>query len=524
MDRLSATLLARLARALPLEERDAVLGDLWEEKRSSVRSIAAVLSLIAWKTWTTRELRWTFAWSNNSTCDDGAERSWAEWAVPLVLGLGVAAATVSVLLPGHVRIPTVSALLVRSASLLFAAAVAAIIGAFAAHRFYREYFARPGKWLLACAWTTAIWVPLVLLAWPQRAMWFVLTPIPIAAALAISSKRQYVAMQEFEPAHESRRETLLFESGDAYQQVGPQPIAIVLSILLQLTLLTAAADDLATTASLVVLTTASFAWAFTPGAFNFRGFARRRSRYVVLPCFLLTCLALLPFLSAGMAYKSGNNVSLQPLLRSVPHLVRQDLRVHTTVVLLAPTRPHRKLVPVVIRSRSIRGAVRPVHPLHIPFDGSYWFALNDQTGIGNDVRVVHGDPASAHIHSTDWTPLKMEAHQELGARLDAGCCTSLDVTLQNADYRPGLIQVELLLRDVQGKEDREVSLGSQPIRSSIPKAIPTDRAPVVETLHFKMNARASHFEFSEIDLRFKLAQGRNLAGAQVKVLGFTLQP
>lgn len=523
IDRLSAALLAQLSRCLAPGEREGVLGDLSEENRSALRSAIAILNLIAWRTWKTRSSPWRLAVNGTSTLEQGQEKSWAEWAVPLLVGLAIAVATVRVLLSGNLRIPNVPSLLVRSATLLLVAAVAAIVGAFVVHRIYREYFQRPSKWLVACAWTTAIWVPLMLLAWPQRSMWFVLTPIPMAAALAMSSKRQYVALQNDEPSQCHAQGQISFELGEELLSSLPQRFAIVLATLVQFTLLAAIEGCISVTASLVILTTACFTWALTPGTITFRAVIMRRSRLAVLPCFLLTCLALVPFLPPGLALALGRPSSaLKPLLR-IPHVVSVTSRVHTTVVLLAPTQPRRKRL-VVPQRQSFGSAMRPTHPLHIPFDGSYWFSLIDQVGSGNDISVQHGSPETAHVHSTDWTPLRMEARQKLSSRIDASCCSRLLVEVRNADYRSGLIQIEATLRNAHENAVRELALGTVPLRSSGVARISTDRRAVDETLVFSLSNRASSFEFNEIDLRFKLARERNLAGARVRILGFTLVP
>lgn len=146
IDRVSFALLDRLSRCLTHGERDAVLGDLLEENRTGLRSTIAVLNLIAWRMWKTQSSPWCLAVDGTSTIEQGPEKSWAEWAVPLLLGLLLAVATVNVLVAGHIRIPTVPALLIRSAALLLVAAVAAIIGAFAAHQIYREYHADTFEW------------------------------------------------------------------------------------------------------------------------------------------------------------------------------------------------------------------------------------------------------------------------------------------------------------------------------------------------------------------------------------------
>lgn len=63
-----------------------------------------------------------------------------------------------------------------------------------------------------------------------------------------------------------------------------------------------------------------------------------------------------------------------------------------------------------------------------------------------------------------------------------------------------------------------------PIRSSGLAEISSDRGAIDEALVFSLANRPSRFQFNEIDLSFKLAHERNLAGARVAIRGFTLEP
>jgi hypothetical protein len=519
---------ATLRSLMPLldpGERDAVLGDLLEEQQRGWAAVAAVAGLAGRRI--ALRLRRGQAWipvsAGAAAADPAGIETWPEWVLPLAVGLIAATCVVALLVPPRAHALSWSGLMSRSAFLLGMAALAALGAVALLHRAYREYFRRPGATLLACAWSAAIWIPLLLLVWSEHAIWAVLAPVPIAAVVASFAKRKQEAAREWTDEVPAGREPM-FATGAQVNGLRLARLAVVTAFLLEALIFAALCRAVPLMCSLVIVTTACLAWGFTPvrtGAHD--SAAPVRSQIAVLPCFLLTCMALTPFLRMGLGMGRLSSVVLANPLQGAPQLKAVNTKVYSGVVLMAPPLPKRKLL--LSPPRSVLGGVmRPAHPLVIPFDGAYWYFQAPATGPTHGAKVQRGDPTKAHIHSSDWTPLEMEAHQSLGNLLDASCCRNLSVALVNADTRRGLIQVEARLRDVTGREARTVSLGTVPIQSSAAKSISTARPDVAETLRFPIAGEAASARFNEITLVFKLAPGRELAGARVQVSSFTLQP
>ena len=63
--------------------------------------------------------------------------------------------------------------------------------------------------------------------------------------------------------------------------------------------------------------------------------------------------------------------------------------------------------------------------------------------------MAHGKPTDfdVNVRSTDWLPLMMEAHQLLSSSIDLKCCREIDVSITNADNRPGRIELGVVLTD-----------------------------------------------------------------------------
>jgi hypothetical protein len=157
----------------------------------------------------------------------------------------------------------------------------------------------------------------------------------------------------------------------------------------------------------------------------------------------------------------------------------------------------------------------------IPFDGTYWYFKSRPTP---NAHVVQGDPIKNHITSTDMLPISMEAHQPLGREMALNCCRSLQLNVVNADAVPGRITLEVLLRDKDGKTVTTTSLGSKVLASSTVSPMPLHRAPVQETLLFRIPAGAKSKRFDEITVRIVPERSRSLAGPSVSVQSFMLLP
>jgi hypothetical protein len=447
----------------------------------------------------------------------------------MVAGLGISALIVGVVAQPRAHSLTWPGLFSRSAELLLLAAGSALAVVWAVCRIFREELGHPSVPLRAYAWSVAIWLPLMLLLWSEHAVWIVLAPVPITALLTRFGRKQMLAAEVAEtdvlPVLSLRED--LFAATMARNAVPVGVPAVLLALLLQACCAAFAAQQLGIAEALLIALAGGIVWCFTTVPPNQRlplggRLERRGRRALALPCFLLTCLALTPFLRLGLGSGKLNSVVMAGTVTVKPPRIVADT-VFSTVVLLAPPLPKHKLVAPVSHGLT-SGSFSPSRPLTIPFDGAYrYFTWRGQYS-GALTRTQRGDPIKANVQSTDFSPLMMEAHQRLGDRLDAGCCRSIDLALTNGDNRYGRIDVEMLLKNITPGGTVTKSLGTVPVRSSLAQKISIYRAPVDETLHFPLKGDAKHFAFNEITLLVKLSEHRNLAGAKVRVREFQIVP
>jgi hypothetical protein len=167
---------------------------------------------------------------------------------------------------------------------------------------------------------------------------------------------------------------------------------------------------------------------------------------------------------------------------------------------------------------------RAAKPLVIPFDGPYWYFKAPSRRPGPRAHVAHGKPTDVTIRSSDWAPLLMEAHQNLGSSIDLSCCSAIDVAITNADTRPGKIAIGLVLTDSNSPVKPSQSLAEQTIVSSEADLIPINRSPVKEVLRFPISRLGPLRRFNEITLVFLPAKERSRGGAKVSIQNFTLIP
>jgi len=163
-------------------------------------------------------------------------------------------------------------------------------------------------------------------------------------------------------------------------------------------------------------------------------------------------------------------------------------------------------------------------PVVIPFDGVYWYFKAPDTRPGPGARIQRGDPLKANVRSTDRLALDMEAHQSLGSPISTDCCHALRVDLLNGDDRPGVMRIEIILKDTSGGPHRTLFLGTLPIPSSQLQHIPLNRPPVHESLRFEIPTAAHGSRFDEIQVVIRPSFDRELAGSKVAIQNFVLIP
>ena len=168
--------------------------------------------------------------------------------------------------------------------------------------------------------------------------------------------------------------------------------------------------------------------------------------------------------------------------------------------------------------------VRLSRPLVIPFEGAYWYFRSPAKAPGRIAHIARGSPTKISIHSTDWHPLIMEAHQRLSSPIDPRCCRELDLSILNADDRPGIIRIAVELIDSSLLHVKSEDLGIRPVRSSIPPEFNLNRPPAKEVMRYSIPANPEIRQFDEIEVIFLPSKERSLGGAQIAIRSFQLVP
>jgi hypothetical protein len=192
-------------------------------------------------------------------------------------------------------------------------------------------------------------------------------------------------------------------------------------------------------------------------------------------------------------------------------------------IILWPLPPKKEIIAPLPEKASLLG-VKIVKPLDIPFDGSYWYFQPPETRPSFRTHVAHGDPLEVNIHSTNFEPLLMEAHQNLATAIRITRCREIQVAIENRDNRPGLISIGMQLTDSTSAGKPTLYLGQQPILSSEPDHFRIKRSPVEETLLFSVPSHSTMHRFNQITLIVTPDRARVEIGAKVAIQQFEILP
>ena len=198
---------------------------------------------------------------------------------------------------------------------------------------------------------------------------------------------------------------------------------------------------------------------------------------------------------------------------------------HSGIVLWPEKLTHTTLVaPAPLLGSSLLTSRHSTDPLVIPFNGVYWFFRAPDVRPPKGSREAHGSPEMFNTRSTDRRPLFMEAHQNLGTLIDLDCCSTIQVTIRNADRYPETVSLELILTNVSLPGKPSQSLGSIMVKSTRPWQLYGDRPSVGETLSFRIPGNSAIRRFDEVTIRFHLDPDRGDFGAKIAIERFTLIP
>jgi hypothetical protein len=415
-------------------------------------------------------------------------------------------------------------LLLRAAFNLTIAACIHVVTVWSIWRLIREYVEPSVGTLAVHVWAAVVWLPLITILSAERSLW-ISCIVPWAFANASTFLNLWSRLpQDEEPVVPMAH--VLFQLPSIpplWTTLLPYCITVVI---LQAGLVSLASGHPWAAAALLSAVVLLFLVRH-PLVRSSEKSRRRFSRSSLLQTaavFFLISTALTPFLQKAYGLRS-----LASLLMATPvPLPQPTTRLalasdYSGVILTLPVKPHPRIEPPTLSNRTNFSIALP-KPVIIPFDGAYWYFKQPDTRPRADARIQNRDPIKANVRSTDHRRLAMEAHQTLPNSISGDCCHAIRIDLLNGDDRPGLIEIELLLRDTSTKPGSSLLLGSMPIPSSQLQHISLNRPAVPESLRFQMPATARGRRFDEITVVIKPSSERAFAGSKIAIQNFVLLP
>ncbi|HEX3570189.1 MAG TPA: hypothetical protein VHU44_05145 [Acidobacteriaceae bacterium] len=238
---------------------------------------------------------------------------------------------------------------------------------------------------------------------------------------------------------------------------------------------------------------------------------------------VVTAMTLVPY---TIGEKSGWGIHPHmPVMKPIPSLKEAHASSgYFGIILYPPPKPKEVIVPRLQEETIAAGGL--TKPLVIPFEGPYWYYKDAWIQPGPRSHVAHGQPTDEgiNVRSTDLNPLMMQAHQKISRPINLDACGEIDVTVRNADTKPGEIDLALVLADSSAHARPRQVLAARPVLSSMVDPMPQDRKPVKEVLRFAVPAGAHLRRFDDLTVQFILAPRHARTGAKVSLESFELIP
>ncbi|MBS1800217.1 MAG: hypothetical protein JSS95_10360 [Acidobacteria bacterium] len=261
---------------------------------------------------------------------------------------------------------------------------------------------------------------------------------------------------------------------------------------------------------------------------------------IAAAAFVLTLAALLPFLRAGQKTYSMKGPKVAKNAADAPKDPSASADGYSGIILLPLAEAQKKIVAPVKRDLVPHFGVKISEPMEIPFDGQYWYFKPPEKQPRPTAKVVRGSSTKAQIRSTDRYPLLMEAHQKLSEPIDLGCCSAMNLVVENADKLEGAIALELWVKklpDAKAAAKQRVNVVAPELAPHYlgTMVIPTSEMPIAarpnvsgklveEKLSFPIPAAMDGTMFDEITVVVRPAPERAKAGAQIAIRKFVLEP
>jgi hypothetical protein len=187
------------------------------------------------------------------------------------------------------------------------------------------------------------------------------------------------------------------------------------------------------------------------------------------------------------------------------------------VVLLPESTPRTLvLAPAPAKGPNTAGAL--IRPLTIPFSGEYWMFQSPwkRPPVGSVLRK--GTPRELSFHTTNGSPMTMEARQKLDRPIDLACCGGVQLVVANGGPER-TVTLELVLVRASPEGAQSASLGRAEVTLRV-----DSRSLYGETLQFPIPPALALRSFDEIKVVFHRDAADLHKSARVAIHGFVLLP
>lgn len=258
--------------------------------------------------------------------------------------------------------------------------------------------------------------------------------------------------------------------------------------------------------------------------------AARRLVFAAIPAIPVTIWALIDGvahrnrvaeMNAALAASDGASANEHAHKKSQPQSSGSAISGYESIILW-PIPEKRQILPPLLAPATLL-APGTTKPLVIRFDGAYWYFQPPERRPSPAAHQAHGTPLAIDIHSNNFTPLTMEAHQNIGAPIRLARCREIQVTLENRDLRPGVINLAVLLTDSASPGKPTLYLGQQPVLTGQPGQS-IDSSPVTQTLIFPIPIPAKIRNFDQITVMFLADGGHFDKAPKIAIQQFQLLP
>jgi hypothetical protein len=382
-----------------------------------------------------------------------------------------------------------------------------------------------------------VWIPSVLLLSRQDSIAAVFAGTMGAAVMA-TGLRKVVSSDAGTLRHNSSG----WKSGELFAQslyMPPrEPHALLISLCIYCGFFALRGHQIFTASILLALCTFLLAWKLTLVGDRTSANAEDKSRAVlrlvrvglaaVLFTFAVVLLGLQHRIHSSatdiaFARGRGSSVTRAPQQKRRADNSTSGLAGYESIILWPAPEKKRVVAPSPSRT-SLQGLRMPTKPMVIPFQGAYWYFRPRGHGPGSSTHVAHGNPLTMDIRSSDFVPLVMEAHQDLGAAIPLACCREIQVTIQNNDNTRGAIALGVLLTDSTSLGKPTLYLDQQPVLSAEPSHFSFKSLPALEVLRFAIPHHPKIQRFDEITVIVFPDSERARTGAKIAITQFALLP